>query len=84
VKYGALSEPDGSVEIAGRESGGAFELVWTERGGPPVVGPPPTEGFGSLLARRSITSDLEGTIEADWSPEGLTIRVTMPAERLTR
>jgi PAS domain S-box-containing protein len=84
VKYGALSEPDGFVELACREAGETFELVWAERGGPPVVGPPPTEGFGSLLARRSITSDLEGTLDVDWAPEGLTIRVTMPAERLRR
>jgi PAS domain S-box-containing protein len=84
VKYGALSEPDGFVELVCREAGDTFELVWAERGGPPVAGPPPAEGFGSLLARRSITSDLEGTLEADWAPEGLTIRVTMPAGRLLR
>ena len=83
MKYGALSEPGGVVELACREAGESFELVWIERGGPPVAGPPPSEGFGSLLARRSITSDLEGTLEAAWAPEGLTIRVVMPAERLT-
>ncbi len=83
VTYGALSEPGGSVELAGREADEVFELVWTERGGPPVAGPPAAEGFGSLLARRSIMSDLEGTLGADWAPEGLTIRVVMPTERLT-
>jgi len=57
--------------------------VWTERGGAPVRGAPTTEGFGSLLARRSITLDLGGTIEAAWPPEGLTIRVRVPVERLT-
>jgi PAS domain S-box-containing protein len=84
VKYGALSEPQGFVEIACREGDGTFELVWTERGGPPVAGAPPAEGFGSLLARRSITSDLEGTLDADWAPEGLTIRVRLPTEKLFR
>jgi PAS domain S-box-containing protein len=83
VKYGALSEPGGSVEVACRPGAAAVELVWTERGGPPVSGPPSGEGFGSLLARRSITGDLNGTLDADWAPEGLTLRVTMPAERLT-
>jgi PAS domain S-box-containing protein len=83
VKYGALSEPEGCVDIACRGGEEMFEFVWTERGGPPVSRPPTAEGFGSLLARRSITGDLGGTLDADWAPEGLTLRVTMPAERLT-
>jgi PAS domain S-box-containing protein len=83
VKYGALSEPGGFVELTCSEAGESFELLWCERGGPPVAGPPPSEGFGSVLARRSITSDLEGTLEALWAREGLTLRVTMPAQRLT-
>jgi PAS domain S-box-containing protein len=82
VKYGALSEPGGTIEVACRTGDAAFELVWTERGGPPLSGPPSGEGFGSLLARRSITGDLAGTLDSDWAPEGLTLRVTMPAERL--
>lgn len=85
VKYGALSEPDGTVEIVCRRSEqGLFELVWTERGGPPVAGPPAAEGFGTLLARRSVTTDLDGTLATDWAPEGLTIRLAMPAESLLR
>lgn len=85
VKYGALSEPDGTVEIACRRTeAGLFELVWTERGGPPVAGPPAAEGFGTLLARRSVTTDLDGTLTTDWAPEGLTIRLAIPAERLLR
>ncbi|MFL5152115.1 MAG: PAS domain S-box protein [Microvirga sp.] len=83
VKYGALSEPEGVVELACRGGAETFELVWTERGGAPVRGAPTTAGFGSLLARRSITLDLGGTIEAAWPPEGLTIRVRVPLERLT-
>ena len=83
VKYGALSEPEGVVELACQGGAETFEVVWTERGGAPVRGAPTTEGFGSLLARRSITLDLGGTIEAAWPPEGLTIRVRVPLERLT-
>lgn len=85
VKYGALSEPEGTVEIACRKTeDGVFELVWTERGGPPVAGPPATEGFGTLLARRSVTADLEGALATEWSPEGLTIRLAIPVDRLLR
>lgn len=84
VKYGALSEPGGRVEIACRNSGDGFELTWTERGGPPVAGPPASEGFGTLLARRSVTGDLAGTLAVDWAPEGLTIRLAIPAAQLLR
>jgi len=84
VKYGALSEPGGTVDLSGRETADGFELVWVERDGPAVPGKPDAEGFGTLLARRSITTDLEGKLETEWAPEGLTIRVTMPTERLLR
>src|SRR6202011_5465002 len=42
VKYGALSNAGGRVEItaAVEDSGEQFRLTWTERGGPPVQ--PPT------------------------------------------
>jgi PAS domain S-box-containing protein len=84
VKYGALSAPDGSVEVACSLSGGEFELVWTERGGPPIDHPPKREGFGTTLARRSIGGELGGTIAAEWSPEGLTLRISAPAERVAK
>jgi two-component sensor histidine kinase len=84
VKYGALSEPAGFVELSGRETEQGFELHWAERNGPPVPGKPETEGFGAVLARRSITLDLEGDLQTDWAPQGLSIHVTIPAERLAR
>lgn len=82
VKYGALSTRDGRVEIASRKDGGTFELVWHERGGPPVDQPPRREGFGTTLARRSIAGELGGTITTEWAREGLTLRITAPTERL--
>jgi PAS domain S-box-containing protein len=82
VKYGALSSADGRVEIACCRSGDTFELVWTERGGPPIDHPPIREGFGTTLARRSIAGELGGTITTEWAPEGLTLRISAPVERL--
>jgi PAS domain S-box-containing protein len=84
VKYGALSTPEGLVVIECRAEGDAFVLVWMERGGPPINPPPEREGFGSMLARRSVAGDLGGTIALDWAREGLTIRLSAPVERLTR
>lgn len=50
VKYGALARPDGSITIVWTPASGepGFELVWLERGGPPVS-PPAALGFGSRL-----------------------------------
>lgn len=47
AKYGALSVPDGHVQVEwSREPNGQLVLCWTENGGPPVK-PPTRKGFGS-------------------------------------
>lgn len=84
VKYGALSRPEGKVSVSCRVDGGAVELTWAERGGPPVEGPPTKEGFGSMLARRTFAADLGGAMNADWRPDGLVLTLTAPLSRLTR
>lgn len=51
LKYGALSEPAGTVTIAWEARGPeTLRLEWRERGGP-VVSPPLTHGMGSRLLR---------------------------------
>ncbi|QNA86675.1 PAS domain-containing protein [Sphingomonas sp. So64.6b] len=82
VKYGAYSTPGGRVRISWTLNKGKLELAWQERGGPPVNGAPEREGFGSLLARRSINGQLGGQLEFDWDAEGLTVRLSAAAERL--
>jgi PAS domain S-box-containing protein len=84
MKYGALSVPGGRVEIACRGGGDEFRLDWSERGGPPVEQAPAHEGFGTLLAKRSVRQDLGGAISADWARDGLKISLTLPSERLRR
>jgi two-component sensor histidine kinase len=65
VKYGALSEPNGTIRINWKTQGNDFHLEWDETGGPAIVIPPKTEGFGSVLTERSIISQLGGKIEYD-------------------
>jgi PAS domain S-box-containing protein len=84
VKYGALSVAEGLVDIVCCAKGEAFEITWTERGGPPADEPPRREGFGAVLARRSITADLGGTIAYEWRETGVIIRITAPFEQLGR
>src|SRR5271166_6962479 len=83
ARYGALSSDTGTVEIVLAEEGDAIVLDWTERGGPPVTPPSKVEGFGSVLSRITVTSQLDGEIVRDWKPEGLAIRLTVRRSRLT-
>jgi len=82
AKYGALSTPEGRIDITCVEDNGHYSLTWTERDGPRIDQPPGDEGFGSQLARATITRALGGEFTRDWNPDGLTIRLTVACERL--
>ena len=82
VKYGAFSKPQGRVNISWTVKRGKFALSWKERGGPAITGPPAREGFGSMLARRSMNGQLGGDLVFDWQAEGLSVRISAAAERL--
>ena len=83
AKYGALFSDTGTVEIVLAEEGDTIVLDWTERGGPPVAPPSKGEGFGNVLSRIAVTSQLDGEIVRDWKPEGLAIRLSVCRSRLT-
>jgi two-component sensor histidine kinase len=82
AKYGALSEPTGSVNIAWDTQGGDLHLEWEETGGPVIIAAPSAKGFGSVLAERSIADQLGGKVEYDWLPSGLKLRISIPLDRL--
>jgi two-component sensor histidine kinase len=82
AKYGALSEPTGSVNIAWDTQGGDLHLEWEETGGPVIIVAPSAKGFGSVLAERSIADQLGGKVEYDWLPSGLKLRISIPLDRL--
>lgn len=82
AKYGALSVPDGQVEVRwslrrGKSSTRFVDILWREHGGPPVV-PPASRGFGSRLLERGLTHDIGGTVKLDFRPEGLECRICLP------
>src|SRR5690606_24109938 len=66
VKYGALSEPAGTLDISSAADGDHIVLTWLERGGPKVSAPDGPAGFGSKLIRRSVAGHLGGSITYDW------------------
>ena len=82
AKYGALSSPTGSVRLTWTQTEGDLLLTWTENGGPRIEGPPQKEGFGSVLARRTIAGQFGGDLSYDWEPEGHVIRVRFPLGHL--
>lgn len=84
LKYGSLSSETGTLDVSTRSSGDDISLIWMERGGPAVEAPRDAEGFGSRLVHRSITRQLGGTIDQDWSQEGLLVTVQLNRAKLSQ
>jgi two-component sensor histidine kinase len=84
MKYGALGKEAGSVEIGWHVKDDKLELAWRERGGPLVAGASSAQGFGTRLVRETIETALGGSLEYRWNPEGLSVSLTLPSERLSR
>ena len=82
VKYGALSNSAGFLDISSRAEGGRLYLTWAETGGPPIIGHPELTGFGSRLIARTVTSQLRGELTYDWQETGLVVTIAMPEARL--
>ncbi len=82
MKYGALSEPAGTLDVSSTSGGDTIRLTWLERGGPMVEKPEGPGGFGSKLIQRSVSGQLGGTIEHDWSSGGLIVTLHIDRKRL--
>ncbi|MBS0536356.1 MAG: DUF4118 domain-containing protein [Proteobacteria bacterium] len=81
AKYGALSNSGGRVHALLRQAGDTIEIVWSERGGPPVV-PPSRRSFGSNLIERSLDS-FGGSARLEFNPRGLVCRIVLPGPHAT-
>jgi two-component sensor histidine kinase len=80
VKYGALSNDTGRIELGWNRAEGhepRLKLVWREHGGP-AVSPPKRRGFGSLLLERTLAQDLDGSVTTEFHPEGLVCSIDAP------
>lgn len=82
VKYGALSAPDGILDISSTVLGEDVNIVWTERGGPPVAPSRAAAGFGSKLVAQSMAGKLGGDVTYDWQRNGLVVTLRMSKGRL--
>jgi two-component system CheB/CheR fusion protein len=82
TKYGALSAPAGAIHIDCSSKEDWLAIIWEERGGPPVNGPPDREGFGGSLARKIVENQFRGRFFNEWKPGGLSIRIEIPRENI--
>jgi two-component sensor histidine kinase len=84
VKYGALSQPAGRVEIGWRidESVSPPKLIfdWREIGGPQVA-PPQRSGFGTEILERTLAFDLKGSTSLLFNPSGVHFTIAVPLSR---
>jgi two-component sensor histidine kinase len=75
VKYGALSSPDGWIDIAWTDVSGQLTLDWVESGGPEPT-PPTREGFGTTLLR-SGARQFQGVVDCRFERTGLRCRLSL-------
>jgi two-component sensor histidine kinase len=83
LKYGALSAEAGTLDVSSTSHDGHIILTWMEQGGPPVTSLPERVGFGSKLVDRSMTRQLGGSIDYDWSKGGLTATLRLDRDKLS-
>lgn len=76
VKYGALSNETGRIDITWVAEDGELTCSWQESGGPKVEAPT-RKGFGSHLVSRLFGGD-QGDAQFRYAPSGLTCTLTFP------
>ena len=82
IKYGALSNPHGRVEVTwALETVDAavqtLSLSWIERDGPPVS-PPSRQGFGSTLLKRVFAGQSNANTDLRYEPDGVQFHLAIP------
>jgi PAS domain S-box-containing protein len=87
LKFGALSSETGRVDIRwsfvtnASQSNPLFEIVWTETAGP-KVSPPNARHFGRVLLEEVVPLSVQGKAKLEFTPEGISYRLTMPLSEL--
>jgi two-component sensor histidine kinase len=83
TKFGALSMPNGRVDIAWAVDDAAqrLRLTWTERNGP-TVQPPARQSFGSRLIE-TLGRQLKGNVKLSYEPTGFVYAFDVPLASLT-
>jgi two-component sensor histidine kinase len=79
VKYGALSQPAGRVDIDATitTNGASFLLNWAEKGGPTVL-EPTRRSFGSKLIEHAFVAQLQAKAGLSFDPAGVRYEIEVP------
>ncbi len=81
LNHGAFSKADGEVSLVWRiensEGEPKLDMIWQERGGPPV-NPAPTSGFGKVVIERLTAAGLNASSILRFEPDGVIWRLTAP------
>jgi PAS domain S-box-containing protein len=78
-KYGALSTDRGRVNVCWGTVGDVFTMSWSERDGPTVAAPR-RRGFGTTVIETMAKHSLDGEVDLDYAPSGVTWRLACPAK----
>jgi two-component sensor histidine kinase len=81
IKYGALANGKGRVEVAWSVEDDRLRLCWSEHDGPPCV-EPSRQGFGSRMIAKLLGGRFRGTAETEYCPDGLRWRLDAPLKAL--
>ena len=85
VKYGALSNAEGTVTINWDVEGSEvkeFIIKWAEAGGPPVSSPS-RKGFGETVVRQMASSSVSGSVTLDYDPAGVNWSLRAPLKNIS-
>ncbi len=81
VKYGALSSPEGTLEvtwgIVEQDRKRKLRLTWVEAGGPRVE-KPSRRGFGTTLIQRVLATQCSAEVQYEFDPAGVRFRLEAP------
>lgn len=84
MKYGGLSAEGSGLEIRWSvlpdDSGPRIDLLWEERIAGLTAPDAASSGFGSRLIEAGLKGELGGTLTRDYTPDGLTIRISFPLD----
>jgi two-component sensor histidine kinase len=79
AKYGALSVPDGCIDLSWTVEDSTLHLRWRERDGPHLQAPAQS-GFGSRLIERGF--GLSSRVRKEFLPTGLKLEISVPTQEL--
>jgi two-component sensor histidine kinase len=66
------------VDVCWGADGDTFTMSWIEREGPPVSAPK-RRGFGTIVMDTMAERNVDGAVDLDYAPSGLSWRLICPA-----